>query len=374
MIRWPVGGIRTWCRYVYSHPAFRDFELTVAAPGHEFTELLADDLAAHGVNVITLSNDTPKFVLEVRRLVASSEWSLIHSHGFTAAATTALVALGGSVPHLVTQHDVMLADQYRGLKGGLQRRAVSIALRSADRIHSVSDAASRNLVENFPRLENSDKITVITNGIESSRFVQAQARDVRTELELDSSDFLIGFFGRFMGQKGFRYLAEAVRILRKEHSSTLNPVVISAAGGGFLDREKRELEATGVAESFRFVPFAANLAPLLKAVDVVVMPSLWEACGLLAMETLAAGTPLIVSDCPSLVAISEDSPAVVVPKADARGLAVALLHEATSPTRPEAAAYARTAAERFDVVHMAVAMAELYKTPAGLRDGRPGRT
>ena len=76
-------------------------------------------------------------------------------------------------------------------------------------IHSVSHDAQENLLTYFPSLDRK-KCRVIANGIEVARFAEISPRDLRSELELGEEHFLIGFMGRFMAQKGFRNLVEAV--------------------------------------------------------------------------------------------------------------------------------------------------------------------
>ena len=58
-----------------------------------------------------------------------------------------------------------------------------------------------------------------------------------------------------------------------------------------LFEKKRKMQDKEGSPIDLFLPFVTNIASTLKGLDVVVMPSLWEACPLLAMETLVAGIP-----------------------------------------------------------------------------------
>jgi glycosyltransferase involved in cell wall biosynthesis len=82
------------------------------------------------------------------------------------------------------------------------------------------------------------------------------------------------------------------------------------------------------------------------------------------METLAAGVPLICSDCESLTDIGRDSPATIIPRGDPHALAAAIAAEVERPTRERAAEYAPAAAARFEVSHAARELAELYDSLA----------
>lgn len=98
----------------------------------------------------------------------------------------------------------------------------------------------------------------------------------------------------------------------------------------------------------------------MKALDVVVMPMLWEACPLLPMEVLICGTPLIASDCIGLREVVADTPAWAVPQGDAVALAKALREVAVDDRRAEFAAYMPKAMSRFDVARTRAQLAALY--------------
>ena len=104
----------------------------------------------------------------------------------------------------------------------------------------------------------------------------------------------MGFLGRFMEQKGFLPLLDALQRLR-----TARPFHLAAVGSGDYEREYRaEVERRGLSGSVTFLPFTPNVSPVLRQLDLLVMPSLWEACPLLPMEAMALGVPIIGSDIP----------------------------------------------------------------------------
>src|SRR6185503_12814399 len=95
---------------------------------------------------------------------------------------------------------------------------------------------------------------------------------------------------------------------------------------------------------------------------LVVMPSLWEAAGLLAMEALAVGTPLLASDCIGLREVVADTPARIAKAGDAAAWAEALRAAIDDPGREAARGFAPRARRRFD------AEASARRTAALLRE------
>jgi glycosyltransferase involved in cell wall biosynthesis len=299
----------------------------------------------------------------VTRLIWRGHFDLIYSHGFTSAACVVLGAFLTRKPHIVTCHDVLLERQFAGFTGIVRKAILGIVLLLVDRIHCVSHDARANLLAFLPILRSRrGKVIAIPSGIEVKRFLAPDRRDLRREFELPIDSFLIGFLGRFMSQKGFRYLVDALAQMMKTESLPRRPMLLAfGSEGGFVREEREAVKGRGLSEVVRFLPFVPDIAPTLKGLDVVAMPSLWEACGLLAMEALVAGVPVIGTNCIGLREVLQDTPATVVPARDGLALAEALMDEMKHPTTDAARAFTTEAARRFEVERRAAEIEELMQ-------------
>ena len=105
----------------------------------------------------------------------------------------------------------------------------------------------------------------------------------------------------------------------------------------------------------------ADISGTIKAMDVVAMPSLWEACGLLAMEALTAGVPLVVSNASGLKEVVADTPARMVPMRDPEALLQAIIDMSVPEQKAIARAFSPIAARRFDVAETRCRVAALYE-------------
>jgi glycosyltransferase involved in cell wall biosynthesis len=363
VIRWPVGGIRSWCRYVYGDRAFEDFDLNLFLPDSPEASTLRDDLFDSGVKVFLADGATSTGVYSraVMRKIFSGRYDLVHSHGFTSAVASSLACRIMRTRHLVTPHDMILDHQYRNLRGRFSRFLIGQALRSADRVQAVSAASGDNLRHAFPRAFKDDrKLLVVRNGIDTSHFLAVEPEEARDRFNIPADAILVGFFGRFMGPKGFRYLVDAVRLHQEHRGRDLPLVVLAVGSGGFEREEKLLVRSLGLDDAFRFIGFSPDIADLLKAVDVVAMPSLWEACGLVAMEALTAGVPIVVSDCRACLEVADGSPARVVPMRDSSSLLKAILEMSSPAEKAVARSYMETAAARFDVAGTRQGITQLY--------------
>jgi len=356
VVRHPVGGIRTYFKYIYSQDALSDFRFTIIAPDEEFSSLMKDIFGAALTRFVPVASSVE---------LASQAWSclhknpvdLVHSHGFTAGALTAASAIYAGVPHLMTAHDIFQEKQFAGFKGRIKRSVLSHALRRIDCLHTASQGSTENLMSNIPGLEES-RLCLIPHGIDSERFFNAEPLPLH--LEIDNDKALIGFFGRFMSPKGFRYLVDAIGVIVEEGLSNRAPLVLTFGEGGYIKEDYTYIEECGLSEYFMMMPYIQDMPGVIKSVDMIVMPSLWEACGLLAMEALVAGVPIIGTSCVGLREVLSGTPADMVPPGNSRALAKALALEMNIPRKKEFVQYSITAKKRFSRDKPASQLQALY--------------
>lgn len=363
VLRW-LGGIRTFCRYVYNEMDTSSYRFTILAPNTEGVNILVDDLKNFDVRTIRIKCD-PSFAnlnfRTVMKTIINGQFDLIHSHGFSASAYAAFPARLMRIPHIMTSHDVFMKDQFSNVKGRIIKILLNITFLMIDTIHCVSNDAMENFLEYMPTITLfKRKIVSIPHGIEIERFVNAKRRNLHKVLNLPKKTYLIGFLGRFMGQKGFRYLIDAMELLVANDKLPRKPLVLSFGSGGFIRKDKEIIMEKKLEQYFIFLPLVPNVAPTLKGLDVVVMPSLWEAYGLLAAEAMVAGVPLIGTDCIGLREVLKGTPSVVIPAKNSMALAEALEGEMKNPSRKKSEEFVPIAAKRFDVRNQAAELEKVF--------------
>jgi len=363
IVKHPVGGIRTFFRYVYKNFGSDNYHFTLVAPDLPETRVLLDDLGKLNLHYIPADRNVSnkEFFRLVTRIIRGQSFGLIHSHGYTAGACAIIGAISKRIPHILTCHEVLTPAQFIGLKGFAMKSAFGVMLSMIDCIHCVSNDARDNLLAYLPILKLfKHKVVAIPNGIEVEPFLNAEKRNLRGELGLHPDSFLIGFLGRFMSPKGFRYLVDAFEQVRKNGNLPKEPILLTfGEPDGFIREEQEDVKKRGLAGSIRFLPFVPNVAATLKGLDIVAMPSLWEACPLLPMEAMVAGVPFVGTDCIGLREVLRNTPAHVVPARNSMALAGALLAEMRNPTTVKARDFAVEAAARFQVKERAAEIEKL---------------
>jgi glycosyltransferase involved in cell wall biosynthesis len=162
-----------------------------------------------------------------------------------------------------------------------------------------------------------------------------------------------------MEQKGFLPLLGAIERLVREGPP--RPFHLVAVGSGDFEREYRaEVEHRGLAGRVSMLGFVMDAGPVLRQLDLLAVPSLWEALPLLPMEAMAAGVPVLGTDCIGLREVLRDTPARVVRAGDEEALCRGLRDALAEPRTEAARVFAEEARERFDNRPSARRLVELF--------------
>lgn len=186
-----------------------------------------------------------------------------------------------------------------------------------------SEANRRTMLATGPWLEPED-VTTIHNGIDPRPYEAAEP----AALGLPEGSVAVGFVGRLVVEKGLPELAEAWRRVAPSHSH-LHLVI---AGTGKYEATFRRL--LGDAPRVHWLGFRTDVAAVMQAVDLVAMPSWEEPFGIVALEAMAAGRPVLATRAGGLVEVVVDGETGrLVPPRDSEALAAALDELASDPER-----------------------------------------
>ena len=350
------------------------FHLTFLAPEGQAFETFQHDWADRPeIEFLSVPVKNRKFSMwgSVNQALKTNRYSLIHSQGLRAGTEAAIGNYFHRVPHLMTLHDVIVPqNDVPGKFKWLKKKISEFFTRYATIIIPVSHDCAENHLTHFPGWKKGPcRLEVISNGINvkglvesREKFRQANPAGIREELKLPANVVLGGFFGRFMPQKGFKYLLEALSELARRGYNDRFRLIVTKDSHGYKNETIRSVvERPEVAAMVHFVEPVADIAPILSQMDVLVMPSLWEACGLLAMEAMVLGVPVIGSDSLGLREVLRDTPSVTPPKENAAALADAIAKFIEKPFMEQAKAFEVEAQKRFDVEIAAKTLLNLYE-------------
>jgi glycosyltransferase involved in cell wall biosynthesis len=367
VIRYPIGGIRSYLRYTYSRLDPLRYRTTIVTVDRDEARLIPPGIAPIAADLHTVSerNAFAGLALMTGRLLARDNFGLVHSQGTTAAIVADLSARRHGVPHIVTLHETFRPEQFRGVIGRIRRASVARSLNRADSIIAVTEDAAANLLSSVP-LDRATRgrLQVIRNGVASTMLADEAPRtrlQLRQTYGLTDNTVLLGYIGRFMPEKGFDVLLDAVERLQRDGGGVPQFVIAAVNDGAYLREYRQEIAARGLEAHFIFAGFQSSAAGVLSELDGVVMPSRREACGIVAMEAMVLGCPLIASDCIGLRELTRGTPALACTTGDAGSLAETMRRFLISVADQKRAAQAYMTAARADF-DSAVAASQLDRT------------
>ncbi|HZU35554.1 MAG TPA: glycosyltransferase family 4 protein [Gemmataceae bacterium] len=238
----------------------------------------------------------------------------------------AAVKLGhaAGMPVVLKAHgsDIHTWDTYAGRQDGTMT-----ALREADGIIAVS----QDLAQRIAALgADTDRIQVIYDGVDTSRFHAGSKAAARQKLDLTPDIPLILFIGNLVQVKGLDVLLRAYAQLAESR----RPFVAALIGGGPLNTPLQKLTANlGLSGRVRFLGPRPHdeLPDWYRAANVFVLPSRSEGIPVVLLEAAACGTPFVASRVGGIPEIASSADSELVTPGDANELAAALARRLDTP-------------------------------------------
>lgn len=288
--------------------------------------------------------------LSIRRLIRSRSPDLVHTTLFESDLAGRVAAASVRVP--------VVSSLVNAMYGGVQladpriRRWTLLGAQMADavtarltvRLHAVSatvaDVMSERLhvgktpIDVVPRGRDPDVLGIRT---------EHRTTTVRDRLGVERDDRLVLAVARHEFQKGLDALLEAfTEIVRREPRARL---VVAGHEGSETTRLRALCEANRLGSSARMIGSRDDVADLLSACDVFVLPSRWEGFPGSLLEAMALRAPVVASDIGPVREIVDERSAALIPVDRPDLFAAATLRVLQNPDR--AAARAATARARF---------------------------
>lgn len=299
----------------------------------------------------------------VRQRVAVAGIEVVAAHFAPYAA--AVLDLVGSRPFVFHFHGPWaaesLAEGQRGARVVAKRAIEATVYHRADRFITLSRAFAELLSREFGVLR--ERIHVVPGGVNVRHFrPQASRGEGRDEFGIGSGRAVIGVVRRLVHRMGIESLIDAMVLVR---AAVPEALLMIAGAGPLASRLPVRIASLGLQDHVKLVGFVseARLPLFFRACDLSIVPSVaLEGFGLAAIESLASGTPVLVTRVGGLPETVEDlEPALVLDDMSPAGIAAGIV-EALHGRRPVPSEddCARHAAERFDWAVIARQTAAVY--------------
>lgn len=272
----------------------------------------------------------------VRRLALTTKWSfgaripqlaavvrktrpdLVHLHGqFAGSLGQLALQLAGRPPSVYTAQWPSFLDDGGAWSRLRNRTAERLSCGPARAVVAVSEHDRREYLHRH--LCDESKIDVIPNAY----FLETDGETVKAAAPV------IGFVGRLVDQKGCEFLVRAIPHVLESHSEAKFQIVGDGPERGRLEALGSEL---GIGSALEFTGYDPKPERRMRQMAVLAVPSLYEPLGMVALEAMACGIPVVAAAVGGLPEAVEDGrTGLLVPPADARALAAALVRVLDSP-------------------------------------------
>jgi len=268
----------------------------------------------------------PEFVKSFQSFQSSQglHYPLIHTNYWLSAWVGKKKKKTSSVQLLHTYHSLgsgkYQSGQNRPASADLRLQIEQEILERANCIVATSPQEAqtlRSLVSNYGRIE------MIPCGTDTSNFRLMSKTDARNQLKLNLQDQIILYVGRFDPRKGIETLVQAFALLKEQGGKNLKLIIVGGSSPQMPDGAERVrieeiVHKLGLHSEVIFAgQIGHDILPLYyTSADVCVIPSHYEPFGLVAIEAMACGTPVVASNVGGLkfTIIPEQTGLLVPPK------------------------------------------------------------
>ncbi len=299
----------------------------------------------------------------------AAAYDLIHSHYWLSGQVGSWARKAWGTPHITTFHT--LGEVKRRVCGAGSEPDVRMAVErelsdTCDRILMTSAKEKNNLLRHYPARDES--IAVVPCGVDLDLFQPLDKAQARRRIGAGAAhdDILALYVGRFAPEKGLERLLKATACLKS--LPRLRLIIVGGDGNGDPDRQRmlQMSQACGLSERVTFMGRVdqVDLPVFYSAADMLVVPSAYESFGMVALESLACGTPVVANRVGAMEELLGDPDAGRLasdlrPESLAAAMNRMLIQRVMQPVAPTAI---RRSALRYSWPRVAADVLKVYRT------------
>lgn len=322
------GGERSFAQIINGLDKDK-YEIYVACmPRGKFVEKIrnsANILPINFRNMFNLFN-----ICKLTKIMKENNIQIVHSQGGRADFFARLAARKAMISAVVST----VAMPVEGYDVSLFKKVLYVILdRFSERFVSkfivVSEALRKRLIK-IHRVPF-EKIVKICNGVELDLDTGLRTSDIRNKLKLEfmipEDAILIGVIGRLVWQKGLTYFIRAIKQIlddRRQLSADIRFIIVGEGN------KRKSLEHTakklGIEENVVFTGFRNDAERILKALDILVLPSVLEGQPIVLLEAMAMGKAIVATNIEGVnETVDNGVTGVLIPPGDSGALAEAIV-------------------------------------------------
>lgn len=303
-------------------------------------------------------------LVKLVKLIKNQHIEIVHAHGFPASLFGAIASLFTPGVKYIYSHHFVRSVPWARVEEALFRWVFSRYVA----IVAVSDDIRTSLLRWFPQIAS--RCVVIWNGVDLDKFRPAPSIKfrLRAALGLQEDDIVLANVARLVPYKNHKLLISAFSELLRQHPN----VRLLLIGEGPLRSELEAMSSElGLSERVVFLGYRSDVADILAASDIFVMPSVAEGLPVAALEAMAVGLPIVASTGHGIrQVVRPNETGILVPPTQAMAWCCALAELVTDSTKRRRMGERgrRVAEAQFDIQATVDRYETLYILASGVTD------
>ena len=266
------------------------------------------------------NNDMHSRLESLSEIIEREKPDLIHTNT-SVIWEGALCARKHDIPHIWHIHEIL--EGHPRLKALLPLNLVYWMMdQLSERFVVVSNAVR----ETIPTFVDGKKVITIYNGIDTNTFRPGKDLSLREELSVPKNVSLAVSIGSLVEEKGYDNLIEAIAIVIKE-SRDVKFLIVGEGLHETVQAMQTKLKTLGLLEHVSYLGYRKDIPRVLFSSNFLILSSITEAFPLVALEAMAAGKPVIATNCGGISEmISDGESGFLVPVNDPKALSQKILY------------------------------------------------
>ncbi len=309
LIRKTSGGMQTHINGLLSELDRSKYEPFVISPKTPKLFSFLEEAGVAYYEIDMADSISPKADFVTARLVAKQlrkfRPQILHIHGNKAAMVGWLATHLWPVRRVITTvHNFPSNLDPSSKRYAITKQTNRIVFNGAKRLIAVSTELKRYLEKDIGI--NTRKITVIPNGIDIGKwkaYKDTGRLDAGESLGLPDDAILMGAVGRLVPFKGHKVLLKSMQQVVANHP---NVYLLIMGDGPLREKLGEQAEALGISRNVRFLGFVNEPGRYMAELDLFVLPSINEPFGIVLLEAMATGLPIVSTRAGGVLDIVED--------------------------------------------------------------------
>ena len=298
-----AGGVERYLQTLFKYSDKEQVEnILVCSQNYDYKKMksLADRVIvlkmAHQINP---SSDI-KVEKALRRIIKQLKPDIVYAHSSKAGALARIADLGLKNRVIYNPHGWAFNMQQSAKKKEMYKWVEKISAHFCDKIVCISDAEKESALRE--KICKPSKLQVIYNGIDLEA-IKNTIPKTKAELNIPEDAFVVGMVGRLSKQKAPDVFVKAAKLIKDKIP---NAYFLMVGDGELRGQVENLIHQYDLGSSFLITGWVDNPTAYMKIMDVGMLLSRWEGFGLVLLEYMACGVPIVATNVDAIPNIIKD--------------------------------------------------------------------